>query len=236
MSAGAFETALQNVNPRPGNRLIKGALFAAACAAVDIAVCGFAVLTVAPIAIAILVIICVVVCGQMVKRGGGTLPLSRMYLLRGVVATSGYALILCIIGALHLLIAKFDARFRLDGEVVAIAAAVIVVSAFAVFLIRHRPHTLEFAGELRSGPIGVAELDELYSPSALRAPKVGTAITSAAAMFGAYVVAKSSVFALFYVFVEALMLVLFLRTCIALAYEAGKVLDASGDTVVVQYR
>lgn len=236
MSAGAFETALQNVNPRPGNRLIKGALFAAACAAVDIAVCGFAVLTVAPIAIAILVIICVVVCGQMVKRGGGTLPLSRMYLLRGVVATSGYALILCIIGALHLLIAKFDARFRLDGEVVAIAGAVIVVSAFAVFLIRHRPHTLEFAGELRSGPIGVAELDELYSPSALRAPKVGTAITSAAAMFGAYVVAKSSVFALFYVFVEALMLVLFLRTCIALAYEASKVLGASGDTVVVQYR
>jgi len=236
MSAGAFETALQNVNPRPGNRLIKGALFAAACAAVDIAVCGFAVLTVAPIAIAILVIICVVVCGQMVKRGGGTLPLSRMYLLRGVVATSGYALILCIIGALHLLIAKFDARFRLDGEVVAIAGAVIVVSAFAVFLIRHRPHTLEFAGELRSGPIGVAELDELYSPSALRAPKVGTAITSAAAMFGAYVVAKSSVFALFYVFVEALMLVLFLRTCISLAYEASKVLGASGDTVVVQYR
>jgi len=55
-------------------------------------------------------------------------------------------------------------------------------------------------------------------------------------MFGAYVVAKSSVFALFYVFVEALMLVLFLRTCIALAYEASKVLDASGDTVVVQYR
>src|SRR6185312_1915396 len=106
----------------------------------------------------------------------------------------------------------------------------------------HRPHTLEFASELRSRlagsgarPIDVAELDELYSPSALRAPKVGTAVTSAAAMFGAYVVAKSSVFALFYVFVEALMLVLFLRTCISLAYEASKVLCASGDTVVVQY-
>ncbi len=239
MSAGAFQIALQKVNPRLDSQLIKGALFAATIGVVDIEISGLAVPNVGAIGVALLVITGVAACGRML-RDGDALSLSRMYLIRSVVAISAYTIVLSILGVLHQLIAKFDSRFRFGTGVLAVAIAVIVASAIAVFLVCHRPRILHFTGRLKSilannveWCIDIAELDELYSPSASRAPKVGAALTSTAALFGAYVVAKSSVFALFYVFVEALIFVLFVRACISLAYEANQVLSFNRGTIMV---
>lgn len=210
--------------------MVEGFLIVAAIIAVATLFHGLNAYLITAATVSAAAVVCYVACFGFVRRHVEDLELRHLYLSRVITFASFIGLLLTICTVLHQFVAFYDDRLAVDLDEVVATTSLGFVVASAVFIAVGQNAVRRFvrwvAARSSEGrkDVSIDELDTAYGRRI--PPPVSGAVSAAAALFGAFVVAKTALFPLIFFAAETFVGLVILYGGVKLMFEVSLFLMA----------